>query len=72
MNQYITVDADGWYGDHATVWGVHDSPEKARAAARGGSLQAIDCKGECRHGKGDRITRAGLAALLSGGNWVRI
>lgn len=65
---YAIIDAEGWYGNHATVWAVCGTIEAARATARRmGNVQVLaGCEGKK---KGDKIAQGIVKTMVEGGLW---
>lgn len=64
---YGVIDAEGYYGDVATVWASFPTLEQARRFCTGRkSLRIVE---GCHKAKGDKVTRAGLSNLLNRGDW---
>lgn len=66
---YGVIDAPGHSGDTVTCWDTYATPGQAVARAKGPGMMAV---AGASLEKGRKYTRAGVADLLSAGNWRRL
>lgn len=64
----VVIDADGFFGDTTIVY-FSGSVQQCQAFAKRGNCQVLV---GCHKKKGDKLTRGGIDACVSRGDWSRL